>query len=1308
MDQNSKVITVSDVINFIQKESEKMTAFIKGTSSNIKKIVDTVDASDIKNSNKKLNAFAGYVDKYNGIMSSIIKSFTVDLSDSKSLNDLLGMYQTNETGADGKLIKKTKYSVLEAMNQIPAIITSVFKNIDTIVGFDLKFGIRKTKRKVEQNMSIMSKSMTDIISTIKKTFIRMDFGKDFNEIMGFLTNDPQTITTILEKSDNSEKVDDKNIKNDIKEVTNTITTNGRVGLIDCINGLFGMISIISQFQVPQTKTIKQNIKYAGSVLSGISSSLTKPISLFNKYKKEWIEFAKIGGDKGILISTLQQFPKITESLEIAFPIKSIIRLKLIGYMISDLKNIITNLHKKIVNNKTITIFSDKDSQNKLSNTKKSISTLGEIVVIVNDLALPFIKILVISKPIKWGISSLSNIVNNISELFNDIKDKDFNEDSIKNLDSGLLAIHEMTGNVVKLGVSMIRLIFIKKLITGGIKRLFSIVLKLSYFSKTIGKYNIDEVVGKVSDIFSSLNDSFKNIIEVGKRSVLVIVMCNFIKAAISKVGSILKRVRDVVKFVNKNDFDSDNLSVIEKTMGSIAGIFINLSKIGPHAMILMVMQSFIIDSMTTIAIIFDEYVQLVSILKSKKVDSKSILILKDVVGGLLSISKDFIKLALIALPATLATYVSIIFVKALGNFVILLVGTFNKEASIKKVRKGIYHIGDIVEELMRISGLIMLFALISPVVALAAIVAMVGVLAIWAFVKVTSILFRGISSMMTKLLLNIIKFSIIIGLISIVLLVAAATLMIIASVAEPVLRSMGIILLFIVSIAGIAMTMILLGATLSLLTPIMLVAMIGLGAMVGMLVTLFGVALLLDKIASYKLDRATIESSMGAIIESIKVVSEALVTNVVSSVKAAKSGKRVLKQVRKTFDHIKGIAETLNFIQGLTIDQNKIDSNVDSIMFCVGSLEQKLATFNGVVMDQENKEESLLQQIKNAKLQKKTFRQNKKMLRKVDKVLIEVNSIAEKLEFLSNFKLDDKQKSNIENNISNILGYVNQLGDKLAEFNGVSAVKTDGNLIEQIKNARAQKKVFRQNKKMLNKVDGVLLEINDVAEKLKFISELKIDREQVLKNVESIMGGVNVISTYIMENSLLNNEKDPSKAISFIKAINDSVKDVTSISKEQAGTTEKTLDNYGKFIEKINTVKVENLEKSTAMFKQMARFSESIEGNFERLADALNEKIMPLLEEMKEISGQVPAKLDQGFANTSATVAATAAGPMSQSSMTAQVQRENPNMSKKDIERVVDNRMKDQAKNQAQSLTAKIDEVIELLQGSGKIKVVPV
>ena len=220
---------------------------------------------------------------------------------------------------------------------------------------------------------------------------------------------------------------------------------------------------------------------------------------------------------------------------------------------------------------------------------------------------------------------------------------------------------------------------------------------------------------------------------------------------------------------------------------------------------------------------------------------------------------------------------------------------------------------------------------------------------------------------------------------------------------------------------------------------------------------------------------------------------------------------------------------------------------------------------------------------------------------------------------------------------------------------------------------------------------------------------IKKIEKTITDNVDTIITCVDTIGQKVVNGKSFNFDNAKSNVVlQFIKSINDSIASVTNLTKEQTTNAEKTLNNYGKFVEKINTVKVENLEKSATMFAQMAKFSESIEGNFEKLADALNEKIMPLLQEMKEISDKVPQKLDQGFANTSASVAAASAGPMSQTSMTAQVQRENPNMSKQEVEKLVDNRMKDQAKNQSQSLSAKIDEVIELLQGQGKIKVVPV
>ena len=1570
MDQNSKVITVNDVINFIKEDSSKMAALIKGTSTNIKKIVETVDNSEIKSSTKKLKAFEGYVDRYNNIISSIIRSFTTDLingNDSRSLNDLLGAQIEEVKGDDGKVIKKTRYTTIEAMNQIPTLLNMVFKNIETIVGFDMKMRTGKVQRRIRQNMLIMRDSLVQIVDTIKDTFLTLDFDQDFKDILAVLTNEPQTVIDTSKSIYKTDKDDKGNlITNKVKDTTNKITKDGRVGLIDCISNLFNMIAMIGMFKAPSIRSIKKTIKKVGAGLGKIAELLIEPIRSFNTHQNDWAAFAESMNGENSFMDAIQQFPMIVKILQKAFPVGMNVILKLMEKSVLGLKAVIVNLHNEIMNDENIISFSDKTMYERLMNLKKNLSLISDTTILLTSLLGPLTSIIILKKIYRKGIASLLHIFEGVSTLFNKIEGKNINENIIKDLDAGLTAIREMVGSAIKTGLMMTQLIFVNKLIKGGIKRLTDIILKLSYFTKVISKYNIDEVTGKISSIFLSLNGSFKNIIEIGKRSIIVSLMCDYIKEAISKIGSILKRVRDIVKFVNKNNFDSEQLELIDKSTGALSRIFLNLSKIGPHAIILLLLQDVIIEAMASIAVIFDEYTQLLSIIREKKFNSRDVLLLAQAVRGLANITKDFMKLALLALPATLAVKISLIFVKALHKFVHVLIRTFNKDLSIKKVRKGIYHIGDIIEELMKVSGLIMLFALISPVVALASIVAIVGVLAIWAFVKMVSILFRSITK---SLLIHTIKFAMVFGLITLVLLAAAVSLVAVAQAASVVLKSIGQIFLFIACIAGVALAMLLLGATLSLLSPIMMVAMIGLGAMILMLTTLWFVTILLDKIASYNLDKNVIKNSMDAIVDSIKTISEALTTNIGSSLKAARSGKRILRQIRRTFKHIKSIAKTLNFIQNLSIDKGKINSNVDNIMICVGNLESKLAEFNGI-KENVKQESNLLEQIKTARLQKRTFRQNKKMLSKVDKVLVEINDIAEKLKFLSEFKIKDIEGA-VKDNVSNIFSLIDSLNGELTKFNGVENVKNEGNLLAQIKTARLQKRAFRQNKKMLSKVDNILVEINNIAEKIKFLSEFKIEdiKDNVTKNIEgiftfvgelktkisdfikpegapentnlidqiqnsrlqkkmfrqskkmlnkidgvlveitniaekikflnefkltpddktsiykgisdifgfigdlrgkiqtflkptdqqkesslikrifkkkkedkllqntseklskvdsvlveisnisekikflnefkleatqrqSILNNVNELFNFVEElrNNIINfNKPDTSQnsnvglfdkigqvvdnfkanrkfnknqktitktggvileiyeiaksldflntlkinkdlitknvdavigcvteisskvknnpfkldnnstsSISFIKSLNDSIKDISNISADQVSNTEKTLNNYGKFIEKINTVKVENLEKSTAMFQQMARFSESIEGNFEKLADVINEKLMPLLQEMKEVSNDTTKKLETGFANTSATMAATAAGPMNQSTMTAQVQRENPNMSKKDIEKMVDNRMKDQAKNQAQSLTAKIDEVIELLQGSGKIKVVPV
>lgn len=64
--------------------------------------------------------------------------------------------------------------------------------------------------------------------------------------------------------------------------------------------------------------------------------------------------------------------------------------------------------------------------------------------------------------------------------------------------------------------------------------------------------------------------------------------------------------------------------------------------------------------------------------------------------------------------------------------------------------------------------------------------------------------------------------------------------------------------------------------------------------------------------------------------------------------------------------------------------------------------------------------------------------------------------------------------------------------------------------------------------------------------------------------------------------------------------------------------TERLTNNYVKFLDKVNNVDLEKLKTTEQLFQRMAEFSNSISGNFDKLADSLNEKIAPLLEKLEK------------------------------------------------------------------------------------------
>lgn len=145
----------------------------------------------------------------------------------------------------------------------------------------------------------------------------------------------------------------------------------------------------------------------------------------------------------------------------------------------------------------------------------------------------------------------------------------------------------------------------------------------------------------------------------------------------------------------------------------------------------------------------------------------------------------------------------------------------------------------------------------------------------------------------------------------------------------------------------------------------------------------------------------------------------------------------------------------------------------------------------------------------------------------------------------------------------------------------------------------------------------------------------------------------------------------------------------------------KLTENTIKLIDKIDKSKLENLQTAHNMFKEMKEFSESISGNFDGLAEALNEKIAPLLEELKELIGKIPESVDKSASTISTSMYNTtsiASGTATTSTMRAQVQSENPTMSKEDIGKVVDQRMAQQAQSVNKGIEMRLEELLDVLQ----------
>lgn len=98
------------------------------------------------------------------------------------------------------------------------------------------------------------------------------------------------------------------------------------------------------------------------------------------------------------------------------------------------------------------------------------------------------------------------------------------------------------------------------------------------------------------------------------------------------------------------------------------------------------------------------------------------------------------------------------------------------------------------------------------------------------------------------------------------------------------------------------------------------------------------------------------------------------------------------------------------------------------------------------------------------------------------------------------------------------------------------------------------------------------------------------------------------------------------------------VKEQQKFAKIDTKQLSESTEQFIKVFDKINTIDNDKIKSTADMFAQMTKLSKSIKGNFEGLAEALNENLLTVLEELKDILEQTNGIIENKSSQSTSTV----------------------------------------------------------------------
>ena len=612
--------------------------------------------------------------------------------------------------------------------------------------------------------------------------------------------------------------------------------------------------------------------------------------------------------------------------------------------------------------------------------------------------------------------------------------------------------------------------------------------------------------------------------------------------------------------------------------------------------------------------------------------------------------------------------------------------------NIQSIKLLLHNIFVLISSLILLTPIIILFILVSPII----------LLCFWAFGKIINIIVRIIiKSINLKVIAGLVLLVAVIG----IILVIGLMLVVISEIASNIGAIITNTLLLLLGIVIISTIIAGLGFLLGSIMTYILPAIAGLLFIVVIIGIILLIAVMLDSLQKTKIDKMAIKQVVSDIMESLMAIIEAIF-NSFSEAGGGKEGepwyanilnfmggaaKTLLTSIMSIFPLalslisiglIQLLARQLKDIESITLDKVLIKDTVSTVIECammvIGGVFQK---------DDKNRRQpkSFFDKLLRLALPENML-DMMDALSAIGKLTLAwiavglVKNIAESLKTILEIELNH---NTIQNKTESILTTADSIVNIVFK-------NADDNIGKKVKTID----------KYLGCIDDVIEELIDIADELSEISSLK---------QESIDNIVLVTNTMI---SILNDLATKIKAgvwsvdkrTSQMKELYKVIRDFSSLSPSQVKNSEAISKNYIALLDKIGTTDIEKLKTTVNLFEKMSEFSKSINGNFEGLAEALNEKIAPLLEKIQNGMDGLKSSVEQSSADVSSSVYAASQGTLTDEEMKKQVGRENPQASEKDRNDMAMRRMQQQIAKQNSELASNIDELISLFRnGSARV-----